>query len=645
MQSYRTKTNLTAAQQAVIDARAKLETSRAELAVLKQKLVEYDVLQIQLRSAVETSAIKLNGLINDGKLPTQFRLRHCNPTMPDVEPFVAASNNYMARLQALEVDEASIPGQYKCSITHEAMPEEPVVLTAFGGSVGKIYEKDALMQYYLSKSQGYFNRGKIFWKEIDRDIHVDEITTSPTLKATFNTFVTYHEIKSYLEKKEEIRVARLAENHSAEINTLYAADSNTALEYCSVPTEPVPARYLSPQLPIDNDKSARVVMTFPVTIDGNNPDEKITICFEELMRYQNSIIPEITAEQKALLEREKEKRRQDARELHRKVTARLGNEQSYIATVMEIKDLDERVAALKAAPDERAQRIQSAAVTLAQQLQQIDKLTYKDITDKGVSELMNPFTGQPVKSIEINTQLLEEIDMYITGYMVPEMKEEQDRQLACVHTLDQYPQRETLCITIRESEKQCVAEQEELQAAIFNENLEKMGKTVDGINAKAQSGVNGYRYLYPDKSYIEVLKEAGVHEAPAAIVGMVPDNKGQVAFDVMMHPIKLDSGHVIDYKMLLEFWKPQSAFLGLFGGRADRTGMNPYVPNQKIVSMTYDHETKHVIEKFMQEVNDGIKDENKKIFVQVKSVVIIKNDSTWGWGSILGTPGFNRRGK
>lgn len=660
---------LTATQEAVMQVQAKLEKSRQELALLKQKLAEYHTLQQKMADLPAETNAALDQLIADKTIPAQFKLRFSNPNIDGIPAFVDQQNNYRTRLKVvaakelgieitaeslemIDIDETTIPGQYNCPIAHEALPEDPVILAASDSPTGRIYSCASITEYFaktafsssfasVKKKRMTNGKVEVFMNDLNRYVNADELVVNDAVKAKFNTFVKYLEIKQHLAQKEERRLALLAEENRQDTFILYAPDSNSTLEYLGLSAADVPSRFLSPRLPIDNDDAPAVVMSFPVTIEGKRPGEKITLCFHELMRYQDSIVPAITEEQKELLVREKAKRKSDATRVYDAVMARLENEETYKKSVTAFimangMSLEEKRAALQAAPAERFRQIVDAKRTLASQFAAIDKLTLRDIGDTAVSELINPFTSLPLETLQVNNALLNEIDVYMTSSIVPKLADSK-KQLEDTHQKLEQLSSETLCPAIDAMQQQCTAEFEELRAAEFKDDIAELGRKVEFYElTNVESGLSGYRYLHKGKSYCEVLKERRIHEAPATVVCQIPETGG---YEIMTHPVRLDSGHVIDYNVLLEFWKPRSAFLGLFGGREDRTGINPYT-GQPVLSMVYDIETKREIDIFMHTINEGLSDD-AKIFEKVERITIV-NYGKSQWGLTMGS-GFRKK--
>lgn len=336
------------------------------------------------------------------------------------------------------------------------------------------------------------------------------------------TMITIEEIKEYLldlETRRQADVLNFLEGKSdQEVSALLAFDVEDFINAHRLNKNTIPEKFHS-MLP------GRKIMTVPVRLDNT-----YVIDFHELLMHQPHHLPS-KEEEEAIQKRYEsyiDRRRYD-----------IENERKQFLNL-----LNHNISTASLSPDNATDALIKCDQQYQEKLVQLENFTLERyiavFEDREQPEYINPITGKPLQSIQIDYQLIQEIDDFI----------------------DPFNQ----------------------QMQTFRNNLAK------------------YKYDDNKTCYADILKDKKypAHKIPESIaVGQIP---GSQEMEIMTHPVILDGVYAIDYARLKKYWESTSSFLGFFFGES-RYGLNPFT-GKAITSIVYDTRLKTATSRFMANLDN-----------------------------------------
>lgn len=548
-----------------------------------------------------------------------FNYRPSKHPQPGKQLFTYQTDQHETRLLALDLNTCNVPALYRCPVSLDVI-DNPVVLNSL------YFEYN----YIEGLQTDPVNRKKI--AKQDKSI-------SKPVKNIISTFVRFHETQFYLTTRETERRAYLETQPDSKEKQLLLMPEHEFLQACGITPDQIPERYLTPVISYDGTVVEKRIYTFPVIIETSNQNQqgmheardKITICFTELMKYQTHTNAKDHEHKSKMLSIEKRRRKNDLRQEKEFNLLR-----SYIK-----HENDEISADLYTFMCEIEHKIKCDT--------QIKSLTYEDINPE-IPEIINPFTGKPLESMEIDYDLLHELDAFLVNCYFEKLHAQRDRQLALVNQLPKHhrPLRvNELEEDIHMMRDQLSTEKQKLDFALQQQALSTLKQSVADYDYKAAHGdlkyfiLNGknMKYRFPGKSYADVLREKEIALPDDLPLGLVPNAKGNAyKYEVMTHPVILDDQYVIDYDTLQQYWRARPALFGIFGGREDLTGINPFT-EKLIKSMRYETKLKAETDQFM--MKNGFFEPAEKIVVYSKKTTFgttLFNKKAHGLSSLASLP-------
>lgn len=587
---------------------SQIEANQANLLAAEDKLVFLQQLQSILKLTEEFLVQASDP--KELSYASAFNLRGSKHPLPGSERFTFQEGDHDNRLNDLDIDTSEVPDDYICPILMTVITD-PVLLETTKASITKAYEHRAI----ASQSKNPTTRANLTLEE--------KTTISKAYKNIISAFVRVQEIKQYLIAREKTRRAQLALLPDCKEKAKILLTNTEFLQQCGLALDQVPERYLSPQFQQGEGQSARTVFTYPVMVETAPQDKngvhhdakKITVCFLELLKYQDNFHQVSDTEKAELLA------------IHQRSLFKSLEDQKKLQ-LLRVNHLHRE--------DEVSLEYNIFCVMTDYKIKRdaVNQLTYDDIRKSDLLEFINPFTRQPLESIEMDYKLMHELDMFLMNCHFEQLEHLRNEQIKLARALGDCGK---LHHPIRLIEEEILSMNanmsllnSKLETALINAALRNVKHIVSHYNEKAKLGDirdyihqgNYVKYMHPGKSYAQVLAEAAI-EIPAHLpLGLIPNNNYKVEF--MTHPVRLDGEHVIDFDTLMTFWKEKPAFLGLFGGRKDLTGINPFT-DKPIKSITYDHKLKAEIDRFMMD---------KGFFEKVKTLTVKAPDnSSFGFSS------------
>lgn len=580
--------------------------------VAQEQLLELEILlkltEEFLAHAAQSNAFNLDAL----------NLRASKHPLPGMALFTYNNEqNHEDRLAQLGLDTSAVPDIYRCPIGLDVI-DQPVPLKSYAS------DKTVIYQYFEYKNIRHLE----VHPETRTRLYESDIQISKAQQNIISAFVRFHEIHHHLMTRQLTRNKLIAALPESKEKNLLQLSNTELLQVAGIPVDQVPDRYISPQFQPGVPKT---VFTFPVIIETTQQDEhgkhqqdsSMTICFYELLRYQDYLyhIDDEQKQQELATEKRRRKMVLEEQKRYNLMRAYLHNE-------------DDEIALDYAAFRHEIEHKMGCKLT--------ESLTFDDIKKSELSVLINPFTGKPLESLEINYALMHELDMFMMTCYFQHLEELRKRYMQCATRLHQSQLPKQIAVLEQQSKNLHEKLDDLLPKPAFTDILNQVRETVQQYNDKAANGdIKEYiyrgshmKYKHPGKSYSDVLNEAGI-EAPEQLrLGLIPATRGGACkLEFMTHPIILDHEFVIDYDTLLAFWKERSPFLGLFGGHKDRTGMNPFT-GKPIKTIGYDKTLKAKIDQYMMENN----------FFEITNTLVVHAPFNRSFGFTFNPAGARRRG-